>query len=63
MQAEDQLQIIKNGVVLADQYQGLKIANKVGTKCRIKCPAHYTTDLVFADDIMLVSDDAISSQK
>jgi hypothetical protein len=41
----------------------LKIANKVGTTTRIKSPAKYITDLDFADDVMLISDDAIDSQK
>jgi hypothetical protein len=41
----------------------LKIANKVGTTTRIKNPAKYRTDLDFADDIMLISDDAINSLK
>jgi hypothetical protein len=35
-----------------------------GTSTRIKIPAKYITDLDFADDdIMLISDDAINSQK
>jgi hypothetical protein len=50
-------------VALADQSLGLKITNKVGTTTRIKTPAKYITDLDFADDIMLISDDAINSQK
>jgi Reverse transcriptase (RNA-dependent DNA polymerase) len=50
-------------VALADQSLGLKITNKVGTSARVKIPAKYTTDLDFADDIMLISDDAINSQK
>jgi Reverse transcriptase (RNA-dependent DNA polymerase) len=50
-------------VALADQSLGLKITNKVGTTTRIKIPTKYTTDLDFADDIMLISDDAINSQK
>jgi Reverse transcriptase (RNA-dependent DNA polymerase) len=50
-------------VALADQSLGLKIANKVGTTTRVKIPAKSITDLDFADDIMLVSDDAINSQK
>jgi Reverse transcriptase (RNA-dependent DNA polymerase) len=50
-------------VALADQSLGLKITNKEGTTTRIKTPAKYITDLDFADDIMLISDDAINSQK
>jgi hypothetical protein len=50
-------------VALADQSLGLKIANKAAATTRIKIPAKYTTDLDFADDIMLVSVDAINSQK
>jgi hypothetical protein len=54
-------------VSLADQSLGLKIANKgetrVGTTTRIKIPAKYITDLDFSDDIILISDDAINSQK
>jgi diphthamide synthase (EF-2-diphthine--ammonia ligase) len=50
-------------VDLADQSLGLKIANKVGTTTRIKIPTKYLTGLDFADDIMLVSDGAINSQK
>jgi Reverse transcriptase (RNA-dependent DNA polymerase) len=50
-------------VALADQSLGLKITNKVGTTTRIKIPTKYITDLDFADDIMLISDDAINSQK
>jgi hypothetical protein len=50
-------------VALADQSLGLKIANQVGTNRRIKYPAKYITDLDFADDIMLISDDATNSQK
>jgi hypothetical protein len=48
-------------VALADQSLGLKITNKVGTTTRIKTPAKYITDLDFADDIMLISYDAIDS--
>jgi hypothetical protein len=48
---------------LADQSLGLKITNKVGTTTRFKSPAKYRIDLDFADDIMLVLDDAINSQK
>jgi Reverse transcriptase (RNA-dependent DNA polymerase) len=50
-------------VALADQSLGLKITNKVGTSTRIKIHAKYITDLDFADDIMLLSVDAISSRK
>jgi Reverse transcriptase (RNA-dependent DNA polymerase) len=50
-------------VALAGQSLGLKIINKVETTTRIKTPAKYITDLDFADDIMLISDDAINSQK
>jgi hypothetical protein len=50
-------------VALADQSLGLKITNKVGATTRTKILAKYMTDLDFADDIMLVSDDAINSQK
>jgi Reverse transcriptase (RNA-dependent DNA polymerase) len=50
-------------VALADQSLGLKITNKVGTRTRSTIPAKYITDLDFADDIMLISDDAINSQK
>jgi hypothetical protein len=50
-------------VGLADQSLGLKITNKVGTTTRVKTHAKYRIDLDFADDIMLVSDDAINSQK
>ena len=50
-------------VALADQSLGLKITNQVGTKRCIKYPAKYITDLDFADDIMLISDDATNSQK
>jgi hypothetical protein len=50
-------------VALADQSLGLKITNKVGTRPRITIPAKYITDLDCADDIMLISDDAINSQK
>jgi Reverse transcriptase (RNA-dependent DNA polymerase) len=51
-------------IALADQSLGLKITNKVGTTTRFKSPAKYTTDLDFVDDIiMLISDDAIHSQK
>jgi hypothetical protein len=49
-------------VALADQSLGLKITNKEGTRTR-NTPAKYITDLDFADDIMLISDDAINSQK
>jgi hypothetical protein len=41
----------------------LKIASKVGTSTRIKITAKYITDLDFADNVMLLSDDAINSQK
>jgi hypothetical protein len=47
-------------VALADQSLGLKITNKVGTT---KSPAKCIKDLDFADDIMLISDDAINSEK
>jgi hypothetical protein len=47
-------------VALADQTLGLNI---LGTTSRIKTPAKYITDLDFADDIMLISDHAINSQK
>jgi Reverse transcriptase (RNA-dependent DNA polymerase) len=50
-------------VTLADQSLGLKITNKEGTRTRTLTPAKYITDLDFADDIMLISDDAINSQK
>jgi hypothetical protein len=50
-------------VASADQSLGLKITNKVGTTTRIKTPAKYIKDLDLADDIMLISDDAINSQK
>jgi hypothetical protein len=50
-------------VALADQSLGLKITNKVETSTRAKIPAKYITDLDFADDIMLITDDAINSQK
>jgi hypothetical protein len=50
-------------VALADQSLGLKITNKVGTHTRTFTPAKYITDLDFADNIMLISDDAINSQK
>jgi Reverse transcriptase (RNA-dependent DNA polymerase) len=50
-------------VALADQSLGLKIMNKEGTRARTLIPAKYITDLDFADDIMLISDDAINSQK
>jgi Reverse transcriptase (RNA-dependent DNA polymerase) len=50
-------------VALEDQSLGLKITNQVGTTTRIKIHAKYITDLDFADDIMLISDDAINSQK
>jgi hypothetical protein len=46
-------------VALADQSLGLKIPNKVGTRTRTFTPANYITDLDFADDVMLISDDAI----
>jgi Reverse transcriptase (RNA-dependent DNA polymerase) len=49
--------------MLADQSLGLNNNNTVGTKSRIKIPAKYIIDLDFADDIMLISDDAINSQK
>jgi hypothetical protein len=49
-------------VAFADQSLGLKIANKVGTTTRIRIPAQYT-NLDFDDDIMLISDNAINSQK
>jgi hypothetical protein len=48
---------------LADQSLGLKITNNVGSTTRTKISAKYITDLDFADDIMLISDDAINSQK
>jgi hypothetical protein len=50
-------------VALVDQSLSLKITNKAGTTTRIKIPAKYLTDLDFNDDIMLISDDAINSQK
>jgi Reverse transcriptase (RNA-dependent DNA polymerase) len=50
-------------VALVDQSLGLKIANKVGTSTRIKTPAKYITYLDSTDDIMLILDDAINSQK
>jgi hypothetical protein len=40
----------------------LKITNREGTRTRFT-PAKYLTDLDFADDIMLISDDASNSQK
>ena len=48
---------------LSDQTLGLKIANRVGTKSRPTCLEKYITDLDFADDIMLISDDAGNAQK
>jgi hypothetical protein len=50
-------------VALADQSLGLNITNKVGTSTRIKILTEYITDLDFAEAIILVSDDAINSQK
>jgi hypothetical protein len=37
---------------------GLKIANQVRTDSRPSCPTKYITDLDFANDIVLISDDA-----
>jgi hypothetical protein len=50
-------------VASADHSLGLKLTNKVGTSTRIKIPTKCITDLDFADEIMLISDDAIKSQK
>jgi hypothetical protein len=50
-------------VALANQCLGLKIANKVGTTTRVKIPAKYFSNLDFAEDIMLISDDATNSKK
>jgi hypothetical protein len=41
----------------------LKFTSSLFATTRIKIPAKYITDLDFADDIMLVSDDAINSYK
>jgi Reverse transcriptase (RNA-dependent DNA polymerase) len=50
-------------VALVDQSLGLKITNRVGTRTRTLITAKKITDIDFADDIMLISDDAINSQK
>jgi hypothetical protein len=50
-------------LALSDQSLVLKIANKVGTTSGIKSHSKYITDLDFTEDIMLVSDNSINSQK
>jgi hypothetical protein len=44
----------------ADHSLGVRISNKVGTTTRIKSTTKYIMDLDFADDVILVADNAIN---
>jgi hypothetical protein len=48
---------------LLDQSLDLKITTPVGTNSRPGCPAKYAYNLDFADDTMLILDNAVDAQK